>query len=106
MDGGERVVTEVAYNHLTLELVSNDKFEGEGLSSFHKLFIANKHMLDLSSKKTSISKSQFISGCQKIPFLFDLMRAETFWQDRRQDQLGMLGQSQIKISSLHMKTKF
>ena len=50
----------------------------------------------------------------KMPFVYDLMRAETFWQDRKLDRMdgegksgkSVFGQNINTLASLKMKKKF
>jgi hypothetical protein len=59
----------------------------------------NINVLDLSGKNQAISKHQFMAGTKRIPLVFDLMRAETFWQDRKMDV------TKASLASLKMKKR-
>ena len=39
----------------------------------------NINVLDLSGKSRAVSKHEFMDMTKKMPLIFDLMRAETFW---------------------------
>lgn len=50
---------------------------------FKRFFQRNINILDLQGRPTSLSKQEFMEGTMKMPFVGDLLRAETLWQDRK-----------------------
>lgn len=72
----------------------------------------NINVLNLQSDHIAIDKTEFMEATRKMPFVFDLLRAETFWQDRKIELMKSKKQSLFNkqgtalFSSLKMKTKF
>ena len=52
------------------------------------LKVNHENIIDLSVQK-NISKTQFMSGALQLPFVVDMMRAETFWQDSKISQTAL-----------------
>ena len=47
--------------------------------------VRDANILNLQGRNKAITKTEFMDGAKRMPFVFDLMRAESFWQDRRKD---------------------
>jgi hypothetical protein len=74
----------------------------------------NINLLNLHSETQTVGKKEFMDACRRIPFVFDLLRAETFWQDRKIDQTSTARRTtstfkkddEPSIASLKKKNKF
>lgn len=64
----------------------------------------NINVIDLSGRNVALSKAEFFEGTRKIPFVYDLLRAETLWQDRKLND-GSQIKTGSKVSFLTMKRK-
>jgi hypothetical protein len=78
IDGGERILTEVKYSSDGSLVVDEEKRPNDQ-NQFKKFFMKNINVLDLSGKHQAINKHEFMAGTERIPLIYDLMRAETFW---------------------------
>lgn len=83
ISGGEHKLDEFRYG-LTSDnlgkLLPEDKSSSNSNDDvFERFFARNSRMLNLSGKQRLIEKHQFLEKTKKIPFVFDLMRAETLW---------------------------
>lgn len=66
----------------------------------------NINVIDLSGRKEALSKAEFFEGTRKVPFVYDLLRAETLWQDRKlSESKGSQVRPASKINFLTMKRK-
>jgi hypothetical protein len=99
IDGGERVTTEIKYNFEDGTLIADDEKLPEENKKFKKFFMRNINFLNLQGNQSAITKNQFFEGSKKIPLVYDLLRAETFWQDRKANQSDT-------VASLKSKEKF
>jgi len=85
--GGERTLTEIKYNLTDGSIiVDEEKQPSNDKHKFKRFFMKNINVLDLSGKQRALGKHEFMAGTRKIPLVYDLLRAETFWQDRKLDQ--------------------
>lgn len=76
--GGERIMTEVKYT-LDGNIKIDEEKQPQGSKQFKRFFMKNINVLDLSGGNRALDKHEFIEGTMKIPMVYDLMRAETFW---------------------------
>ena len=110
---GERVVNEFEYDEVGKLRVRDEK-QPHDKNKFKRFFMRNINMLNLHGETQSVGKKDFMDACRKIPFVFDLLRAETFWQDRKIDQAETQKKSTstfkkddgTSIASLKKKNKF
>ena len=80
------MLTEVHYDTTTGKLqVQEDRIPNEK-NKFKRFFMRNINILSLQGRDKAIGKREFMEGARKMPFVFDLMRAESFWQDRKREQ--------------------
>jgi hypothetical protein len=81
---GERTLTELKYDLGSGKIkIDSQRQPEEGSKQFKKFFMKNINILDLSGGNRALDKHEFIEGTMRIPLVYDLMRAETFWQDRK-----------------------
>ena len=103
------MLTEIKYNLQDGSIIVDEEKQPNDKNKFKRFFMKNINVLDLSGKQRALGKQEFMAGTSKIPFVYDLMRAETFWQDRKLDQQPTDKQakgSSSKMTSLKMKTRF
>jgi len=97
--GGEYIQTELTYDLQTGEIVIDEENRPNDKKGFIRFFQRNINILDLQGKHTALSKQEFMQGSLKIPFVYDLLRAETLWQDRKYESSGAYSSGpQKKIS--------
>jgi len=84
--GGERVLTEIRYDLEEGCIVLSDEQKPNEENKFKRFFMRNINVLNLQGNSQSLGKLEFMEGSMKMPFVYDLMRAETFWQDRKLDK--------------------
>lgn len=108
-------MTEIHYDLEDGKLVVADDKQPNEENKFKKFFMRNINILNLQGASRSLGKLEFMEGSTKIPFVYDLMRAETFWQDRKLDRgekdktgrsQSVYGTNHSTIASLKMKKKF
>ena len=76
-------MTEITFDLTDGALVVDEDKQPNDRNKFKRFFMKNINVLDLSGSSKALSKAEFMAGSLKVPFVYDLMRAETFWQDRR-----------------------
>lgn len=81
--GGERLLTEVKFDTETGKLKVDEGKQPRDTNKFKKFFSRNINVLNLHSRIKAIGKKEFMEGAKMMPFVFDLMRAESLWQDRK-----------------------
>lgn len=87
VSGGEHKLDEIRFSlhadNLGKLLPGDESSADANNDVLKQLFARNSRMLNLSGKQRPIDKQAFLEKSKKIPFVFDLMRAESLWQDRK-----------------------
>jgi hypothetical protein len=77
--GGERILVEKNYDIQSGELIQEQIEDGDDENTFKRAFKRNINVVDVSGRNTSLTKGEFFESTKKMPFVYDMLRAETLW---------------------------